>query len=63
MSFYYGKNVTVSDGYMAAASGHVSWRHECAKPGMWSVNILGYPFGFSADAVVDDFGNLVRVEG
>lgn len=29
---------------------------------MWSVHVLGFhPFNFSADAVVDDFGNLVRV--
>lgn len=64
MSYYFGKNVTVGDGYMATTRGHVSWRHECGKPGMWSVNVIGeHPFNFSADAVVDDFGNLVRVGG
>lgn len=63
MSFYYGESVIVGDGYMYANSGHTSFRHDCAKPGMWSVNVMGYPFNFSADAVVDDFGSLVRVGG
>lgn len=62
MSFYSGKNVTVGDGYMRSNTGHVSFRHEGAEPGMWAVYVLsGYPFNFSANAVVDDFGNLVRV--
>lgn len=63
MSYYCGKNVTVGDGYMSAISGHVSFRWEGEKPGMWEVCVLGYPFNFSAEAVVDDFGNLVRVGG
>lgn len=63
MSFYRGKNVTVGDGYMAAESGHVSFRHEDGNKGMWEVCIFGFPFNFKAYAVVDDFGNMVRVEG
>lgn len=39
-------------------------RGDCCKPGMYRVLLNGFLFDFfeNFDAVVDDFGNLVRVK-
>lgn len=64
MSYYMGKRVTVGDGYMTSESGHTCFRwHCCGEAGKRSIDVMGggWQFSFHADAVVDDFGSLVRV--
>ncbi len=61
---YSRSKVDVSDGYIFnREDGHVCWRWKGDTIGKWSVNIYGYPFNFKCEAVVDDFGSLVRVKG
>lgn len=56
----------IFDGYFRSSKGTSGFRwHDCAKPGKWIVSVTGGSDGFYAtaifDAVVDDFGNLVKV--
>ena len=48
-------------GYVGRIEGleYLRYANIC-KPGLWRVNLLGW-WGVGADAVIDDFGNLVQV--
>lgn len=61
---YIGKSATVGDTFIQSNSGHWSGlRHGIGAKGGWYVFTIGGGVGFDvhADAVVDNFGNLVRV--
>lgn len=56
----------IQDGYFNGGKGICGFRwHGSGKPGKWIVSVTGGTEGFYAnalfDAVVDDFGDLVKV--
>lgn len=59
--FWYGRGLAVKGGYIGGNGMACFRHHEANKAGCWCVDFTANGFYVSQDAVVDDFGSLVRV--